>query len=597
MKKKKTNLNLIIALLICLLLPISRVSADTQIPQADLKSSIEYQEIDGFGVSQSADVYADQIYEHNKRDELMDLLFSDENGIGLSILRSEVGNGLNMPTIHPDINTWDFTAYQPEQWVMHEAKNRGVETFMSTVWSPPAWMKTNNRITRGGKLKREYYGEYAQYLAEYVKGYNLYHDIKIDAISIANEPEYAASWQSNLWSGEDFRLFVKDYLKPTFERENLDTKIIVGEEATFSDKRLKSIYSDQQALDSVDIIGTHYYHGKPYVFEQAKYNGKKVWVTETSETILSDTGFKDGVNWSKNIHDTLTKADANAFVFWLGAAYKNNNESLIRLTDKNNYIDAKRLYSMGNYSKFIKPGFKRIGVTENPTGNLYLSAYKDENTGDIVIVAVNNGQNNESIDLTFDDIDMQKLTPYVTNSKYNLEKLPDLIVNDRSVRLNVSGYTTATFVGNIFDQISEESIDYRIDDNLDDWSKISYRSDNWYLDSHNPYNGFDHDYSRARRTKKTSEYIVYKLDDLTDFRASIYYYKVLDGLRFEVSEDGENWEQVDYQYDSPRLTGGYWEYINVYPSNQLPEGTNYLKIIFEQGDRRWDKQLSSIKIN
>lgn len=597
MKKKKTNLNLIIALLTCFLLPFSRVSADTQIPQAELKASVEYQEIDGFGVSQSADVYADQIYEHNKRDELMDLLFSDENGIGLSILRSEVGSGLNMPTIHPDINTWDFTAYQPEQWVMHEAKNRGVETFMSTVWSPPAWMKTNNRITRGGKLKSEYYGEYAQYLAEYVKGYNQYHDIKIDAISIANEPEYAASWQSNLWSGEDFRLFVKDYLKPTFERENLDTKIIVGEEATFTDKRLKSIYSDQQALDSVDIIGTHYYHGKPYVFEQAKDNGKKVWVTETSETTLSDTGFKDGVNWSKNIHDTLTKADANAFVFWLGAAYKNNNESLIRLTDKNNYIDAKRLYSMGNYSKFIKPGFKRIGVTENPTGNLYLSAYKDENTGDIVIVAVNNGQNNESIDLTFDDIDMLKLTPYVTNSKYNLGKLPDLMVNDRSVRLNVSGYTTATFVGNIFDQTSEESIDYRIDDNLDDWSKISYRSDNWYLDSYNPYNGFDHDYSRARRTKKTSEYIVYKLDDLTDFRASIYYYKVLDGLRFEISEDGENWEQVDYQYDSPRLTGGYWEYINVYPSNQLPEGINYLKIIFEQGNIRWDKQLSSIKIN
>ena len=212
-------------------------------------------------------------------------------------------------------------------------------------------------------------------------------------------------------------------------------------------------------------------------------------------------------------------------------------------------------------------------------------------------MAVNNGQNNESIDLTFDEIDLQKLTPYVTNSKYNLDKLPDLMVNDRSVRLNVSGYTTATFVGNIFDQISEESIDYRIDDNLDDWSKISYRSDNWYLDSYNPYNGFDHDYSRARRTKKTSEYIVYKLDNLTDFKASIYYYKVLYGLRFEVSEDGENWEQVDYQYESPRLTGGYWEYINAYPSNQLPEGTNYLKIIFEQGNRRWDKQLSSIKIN
>lgn len=597
MKKKNMFPKLIIALLITFLLPIGKSSAGPQIPQATLNSSIEYQEIDGFGVSQSADIYADQLYEHNKRDEIMDLLFSDENGIGLSILRSEVGSGLNMPTIHPDINTWDFTAYEPEQWVMHEAKNRGVETFMSTVWSPPAWMKTNNRITRGGKLKREYYGEYAQYLAEYAKGYNQYHDINIDAISIANEPEYAASWQSNLWSGEDFRLFVRDYLKPTFERENLDTKIIVGEEGTFTDKRLKPIYDDQQALDSVDIIGTHYYHGKPYVFEQAKDNGKKVWLTETSETILSDTGFKDGVKWSKNIHDTLTKADANAFIFWLGAAYKNNNESLIRLTDQDNYIDAKRLYSMGNYSKFIKPGFKRIDITENPTGNLYLSAYKNEDSGEVVIVAVNNGQNNESIDLKFDDVTLQKLTPYFTNDKYNLEESSDIMVNDGSVRLNVSGYTTATFVGNVNDQVSEESNDYRLDDNLDDWSKISYRSDNWYLDSYNPYNGFDHDYSRARRTKKTSEYLVYKLDNISDFNASLYYYKVLDGLRFEVSNDGENWNQIDYQTDQPRLTGGYWEHVNVYPANPLPEGVNYLKIIFDQGDRRWDKQLSSIKIN
>ena len=68
-------------------------------------------------------------------------------------------------------------------------------------------------------------------------------------------------------------------------------------------------------------------------------------------------------------------------------------------------------------------------------------------------------------------------------------------------------------------------------------------------------------------------------------------------MRFEVSNDGENWNQIDYQTDQPRLTGGYWEHVNVYPANPLPEGVNYLKIIFDQGDIRWDKQLSSIKIN
>ena len=57
---------------------------------------------------------------------------------------------------------------------------------MSTVWSPPIWMKTNGKINYGGRLKKEYYGEYAKYLANYVKGYDKHHNVKIDAVSIAN---------------------------------------------------------------------------------------------------------------------------------------------------------------------------------------------------------------------------------------------------------------------------------------------------------------------------------------------------------------------------------------------------------------------------
>lgn len=56
-------------------LPVKNAKADVQTPIAKLNANKVFQEIDGFGVSQSADVYGNQIYEHNKRDELMDLLF------------------------------------------------------------------------------------------------------------------------------------------------------------------------------------------------------------------------------------------------------------------------------------------------------------------------------------------------------------------------------------------------------------------------------------------------------------------------------------------------------------------------------------------
>lgn len=60
-----------------------------------------------------------------------------------------------MPTINPEKGKWDFTPYKPEQWVMNEARKRGVETFMSTVWSPPAWMKTTNEDNKRWTSKKK----------------------------------------------------------------------------------------------------------------------------------------------------------------------------------------------------------------------------------------------------------------------------------------------------------------------------------------------------------------------------------------------------------------------------------------------------------
>ena len=208
------------------LLPVTASAAN--LPRGRMNWYTTYQTIDGFGVSQAADVYGDQLYEHNYRGQIMDLMFSKDRGIGLSILRCEVGNGLNMPTINPERDVWDYTAYEPEQWVIRGARNRGVETIMSTVWSPPYWMKTNNRIKLGGWLRKECYQDYATYLANYVKGYRQYHGVNIDVISICNEPEYAAPWQSCLWSGQDITEFLADYLGPTFAQEGLDTQICIG---------------------------------------------------------------------------------------------------------------------------------------------------------------------------------------------------------------------------------------------------------------------------------------------------------------------------------------------------------------------------------
>ena len=553
------------------------------------------QTIDGFGVSQAADVYARDLYEHGARDQIMDLMFSRDKGIGMSILRCEVGNGLNMPTINPEPGVWDYTAFEPEQWVIREAKNRGVEKIMSTVWSPPYWMKTNRKLTNGGWLKKECYQDYATYLANYIKAYSYYHGVKIDAISICNEPEYAAFWQSCLWSGQDITEFLADYLKPTFEREGLNTDVIIGEEGTWTEKRLYDVFRNSRAASVVDIVGGHNYHGSPHIFGTALGNGKRVWLTETSDTIGRSTDFKDGVKWSRKISDFMTKANASAFLYWLGASYKTNNESLIRLHGGYAFDDAKRLYSMGNFSKFVRPGYVRIDATENPYGNVHLSAFKNPNTGEFAIVVVNDGQNNESFTLDFNGFYCGELTPHITNDRYNLETMDSFATNGTSVDISISGYTTITYTGKEGTPIPEGAA-WRLTDYLDDWSKIYSRSNNWMLEGNNPYNAFEHDYSRARRTRKSKENIIYQLDNMKTFEAKIYYHRGLQGLSFEVSSDGWNWQEIQYQYPQATITGGGWEKIMVTPTYELPYGTRYLKVNFDLGGKDWDKHLSEINI-
>ncbi|MEG1687705.1 MAG: hypothetical protein RR276_07470, partial [Angelakisella sp.] len=100
------------------------------------------QTIDGFGVTQEEE--CTYVMQEPARSEVMDLLYSQTGGIGLSILRTEIGCGESKPTVEPSKGVWDYTGDPRELWYFNEALARGVDKIYGTVWSPPKWMKTNN---------------------------------------------------------------------------------------------------------------------------------------------------------------------------------------------------------------------------------------------------------------------------------------------------------------------------------------------------------------------------------------------------------------------------------------------------------------------
>ena len=81
-------------------------------------------------------------------------------------------------------------------------------------------MKTNNDMLHGGKLKPEFYQSWANYYTKFIKAYER-EGIPIWGITVQNEPMATQTWESCIYSAEDERDFLKNFLGPTMKREGL----------------------------------------------------------------------------------------------------------------------------------------------------------------------------------------------------------------------------------------------------------------------------------------------------------------------------------------------------------------------------------------
>ncbi len=223
------------------LIPVA-VAKEEELPTTYINWNDTRQEIDGFGICE-AFRQANKIQElsEEKQKLIMDSLFSLTDGAGISVVRNIIGDGGTWgyeddgptDTIELEEGKWIWTGDEAQIWVMNEAKKRGCTRFFSTAWSPPAWMKTNGSVINGGELREDKYQAYADYLAEYVKGYKEHHGIDMYAVSVANEPDFAPGYSSCLWSGEQFQKFLKENLGPTFKKENITAKVMLTETTGF----------------------------------------------------------------------------------------------------------------------------------------------------------------------------------------------------------------------------------------------------------------------------------------------------------------------------------------------------------------------------
>jgi glucuronoarabinoxylan endo-1,4-beta-xylanase len=376
------------------------------------------QVIDGFGASSAAT--GDGI-----TDSQADLLWSTTNGVGLSLLRVQIESD----GTYPDLAT------------MQKAQNRGV-TIWGTPWSPPASMKTNGSLDNGGSLLVSDYQAYADYLSSYVLGLKNY-GIDLYALSIQNEPNYTATWQSCIWTGQQFHDFLANNLLPTFAKNGMTTKIMMPEETGWFFGLATTTLNDPATAAGVSIIAAHNYDGasaSPYPLGQGL--GKKLWETEVSTFDAFDPSIGNGLIWAQKINDWMTIANANAWHYWwlVGGT---DNESLIGANGET----TKRLYVMGNFSKFVRPGYYRIGTSASPVSGVSVSAYKDPGTGKFAIVALNHNGSPVTLDFQLNGFVANTITPWVTSASFNLAQQPSITVGGSSFAVTLPATSVTTLVG------------------------------------------------------------------------------------------------------------------------------------------------------
>ena len=428
------------------------------------------QQMDGFGASAAFHMAQNlRNFPDDSRNQMLDLLFSRSRGAGLSVVRNIVGDGgswgtpQNGPTlsIEPQEGVWNWTGDEEQIWFMQEAAARGCTRYMSTVWSPPAWMKTNGDVIQGF-LRPDKFQAFADYLSMYVRGYREHHGIDIYAISPSNEPDITVKYSSCWWTGEQFHTFLKDALIPAFARDNVTAKLILGEHSHWTEDPVLPSLDDPATEPRVDIVAAHAYAGAdghtPFVplslrtgnFVESRRLKKTIWQTEVGGDGPEIPGIRDALYWAKVIHTHVAEDGVSAWFFWWAVNTHDDRGALIHLDmEKQTFVAANRLYSIGNYSRFVRPGYVRLQTDIDPTPGVYISAFKGDASRTLVVVAINENDDARPLEAHLDGASAASASVFRTSESENLAALPDLPIASNTLKASLAPASVTTFVAAI----------------------------------------------------------------------------------------------------------------------------------------------------
>ncbi len=380
--------------------------------------SVTFQTMVGIGgalTDASAETYAKLPKAAQK--EFMTAYYDDAKGIGYNFSRTNIAScDFSSDTyayVEPnDADLKTFNVAHDEKFKIPFIKGATVAAggklpLFVSPWSPPAWMKDNNNVLRGGKLLEKYKQSWANHYVKFIKTYEA-KGIPVWGLSVQNEPMATQSWESCIYTAEEERDFVKMYLGPTLEKNGLqDKKLIVWDHnRDLIYQRASTMLNDPEAAKYVWGIGFHWYEtwtGSAMQFNNLKlvheaYPDKNLIFTEGCVEKFS----LDRVNeWALGerygnsmLNDfncgTVAWTDWNVLLDETGGPNHVGNFCFAPIhadTRTGKLIYTNSYYYIGHFSKFIQSGAKRIAASSN-RDKLQTTAYINPD-GKVSVIVLN----------------------------------------------------------------------------------------------------------------------------------------------------------------------------------------------------------------
>ena len=386
---------------------------DEAFPTVMVDATKTFQTIVGIGgalTDASAEVYARLPAEQQKK--LLTAYFDLEKGIGYSLCRTNIHScdfSSDSYTYAPpgDKDLVHFSIDHDQRYripFIKAALAAAPQPFklFASPWSPPEWMKTNGSMLHGGQLKPEFAETWANYYGRFIRAYEK-EGINLWGLTVQNEPMAAQTWESCVFTGDEERAFVRDHLGPALARAGLaDVKLMIWDHNRgIMYQRAKAVYDDAEAANYVWGAAFHWYVGDHFD------NVRLVHETWPDKNLLMSEA-------------CLYPFDTGRLQDWsLGEAYGNSlihdlNNWAVGWTDWNVLLDERggpnhvgnycfapvhadtrsgtltylnSYYYIGHFSKFIRPGARRVATTLNDD-RLLATAFLNAD-GRVAVVVLN----------------------------------------------------------------------------------------------------------------------------------------------------------------------------------------------------------------